>query len=150
MASGNGLVPNRCQLIIWTNDSLAYCPIYAFLGSMSYHSEQNGQRLLPTHDDVIKWKHFPRYWPFVRGIDRSPVNSPHKGQWRGTSMCSLICDWINDWANNRDAGDLIPYRTHYYVTVMVFRCFLWMKIYVLWLIALQFVPKGLVTIHQHW
>ena len=35
------------------------------------------------HDDVIKWKHFPRYWPFVRGIQRSPVNSPHKGQWHG-------------------------------------------------------------------
>ena len=33
------------------------------------------------HDGVIKWKHFPRYWPFVRGIHRSPVNSPHKGQW---------------------------------------------------------------------
>ena len=32
------------------------------------------------HDDVIKWKHFPRYWPFVRGIHRSPVDSPHKGQ----------------------------------------------------------------------
>ena len=32
------------------------------------------------HDDVIKWKHFPRYWPFVRRIHRSPVNSPHKGQ----------------------------------------------------------------------
>ena len=32
------------------------------------------------HDDVIKWKNFPRYWPFVRGIHRSPVNSPHKGQ----------------------------------------------------------------------
>ena len=31
---------------------------------------------------VIKWKHFPRYWPFVRGIHRSPVNSPHKGQRR--------------------------------------------------------------------
>ena len=30
------------------------------------------------HDDVIKWKHFPRYWPFVRGIHREPVNSPHK------------------------------------------------------------------------
>ena len=25
----------------------------------------------PWHDDVIKWKHFPRYWPFVRGIHRS-------------------------------------------------------------------------------
>ena len=37
----------------------------------------------PRHDDVIKWKHFPRYWPFVRGIHRSPVNSPHNGQQRG-------------------------------------------------------------------
>ena len=31
------------------------------------------------HDDVIKWKHFPRNWPFVQGIHRSPVNSLHKG-----------------------------------------------------------------------
>ena len=46
----------------------------------------------PFHDDVIKWKHFPRCWPFVRGIHRSsPVNSPHKGQWRGALMFSLIC-----------------------------------------------------------
>ena len=44
-----------------------------------------------NHDDVIKWKHYPRYWPFVRGIHRSPVNSPHKGQWRGALMFSLIC-----------------------------------------------------------
>ena len=43
------------------------------------------------HDDVIKWKHFPRYWPFVRGSHRSPVNSLHKGQWRGALMFSLIC-----------------------------------------------------------
>ena len=43
-----------------------------------------------THDDVIKWKHFLRYWPFVRGIHRSPVNTPHKGQWRGALMFSLI------------------------------------------------------------
>ena len=34
------------------------------------------------HDDVVKWKHFLRCWPFVRGIHRSPMNSPHKGQWR--------------------------------------------------------------------
>ena len=32
------------------------------------------------HDDVTKWKHFPRHWPFVRGIRRSPVNSLHKCQ----------------------------------------------------------------------
>ena len=72
-----------------------------------------------THDDVIKWKHFPRYWPFVRGIHRSPVNSPHKGQWRGAFMFSLICVWINDWVNNREAGDLRCYRAHYDVIVML-------------------------------
>ena len=58
------------------------------------------------HDDIIKWKHFPRYWPFVRGIHRSLVNSPHKGQWRGALMFSLICAWTNSWANHRDAGEL--------------------------------------------
>ena len=42
-----------------------------------------------NHDDVIKWKHFPSYWPFVRGIPRGPVNSPHKGQWHGALMFSL-------------------------------------------------------------
>ena len=48
-----------------------------------------------VHDDVIKWKHIPRYWPFMRGIHRSPVNSPHKGQWRGALMFSLISAWLN-------------------------------------------------------
>ena len=70
------------------------------------------------HDDVIKWKHFPRNWPFVRGIHRSPVNSPHKGQWRGALMLSLVCVWINDWANNREACDLKSHRVHYDVIVM--------------------------------
>ena len=41
------------------------------------------------HDDVIKWTHLPRYWPFVRGIHKYPVNSPHKGQWRGALMFAL-------------------------------------------------------------
>ena len=71
------------------------------------------------HDDVIKWKHFPRCWPFVRGIHRSAVDSPHKGQWRGTLMFSLIYAWIKGSANNRDAGDLRRHRAHYDVTVMM-------------------------------
>ena len=70
------------------------------------------------HDDVIKWKHFPRYWPFVRGIHRSPVNSPYKGQWRRSLMFSLICAWINDWVNNAEPGDLRRHHAHYDVTVM--------------------------------
>ena len=73
---------------------------------------------LGLHDDVIKWKHFPRYWPFVRGIHRSPVNSPHKGQWRGALMFSLICVWINGWVNNLEAGDLRRHCAHYDVIVM--------------------------------
>ena len=27
-----------------------------------------GNRIYPVHDDVIKWKYFPRNWPFVWGI----------------------------------------------------------------------------------
>ena len=65
------------------------------------------------------WRHhFPRYWPFMRGIYRWPVNSPHKGQWRGAFMFSLICAWINGWVNNRQAGDLKRHRAHCDVSVM--------------------------------
>ena len=70
------------------------------------------------HDDVIKWKHFPHYWPFVRGIHRSPVNSLHKGQWHKALMFSLISAWINDWVNNREPGDLRCHHVHCDVTVM--------------------------------
>ena len=72
----------------------------------------------PGHDDVIKWKHFPRYWPSVRRIHRSPVNSPHKSQWRGALVFSFICAWINGWVNNRKTGDLRHHRAHYDVIVM--------------------------------
>ena len=70
------------------------------------------------HNDVIKWKHFPRYWPFMRWIHRSPVNSPHKGQWRRTLIFSLICTRINGWVNYGEAGDLRRHCVHYDVTVM--------------------------------
>ena len=75
-------------------------------------------KVIPVNDDVIKWKHFPRYWPFVRGIHRSPVNSPHKGKWRGALMFSLMCARINGWVNNRGTGDLKRHRAYYVVTVM--------------------------------
>ena len=72
------------------------------------------------HDDVIKWKHFKRYRPFVRGIHRWPVNSPHKGQWRGALMFSLICAWTNGWVNNREARCLRRHRAHYVAIVIFF------------------------------
>ena len=71
------------------------------------------------HDNVTKWEHFPRYWPFVWGIHWSPVNSPYTGHWRGALMFSLICVWINGWVNNRETGDLRRHHTHYDVTAMM-------------------------------
>ena len=70
------------------------------------------------HEHVIKWRHFPCYWPFVQGIHRWPVNSPRKGQWRGALMFSLICTETNVWASNRGAGDLRRHRVRYDVNVM--------------------------------
>ena len=67
------------------------------------------------NDDVIQWKHFPRYWYFVRGIHRSSVNSSHKCQWHGALMFSLICAWMNGW-HSREAGGLRRHRAHDDVT----------------------------------
>ena len=89
-----------------THTHIWYIHIYASLG------------LSMMHDDVIKWEHFPRYWPFVREIHWSPVSSPHKGLWRGALMFSLICAWMDDWVSNREAGDLRRPRAHYNVIVM--------------------------------
>ena len=73
-------------------------------------------RNFTEHDDVIKRKHSPPYWPFVRGIHRPQVNSPHKGQWRGALMFSLICAWTNVWVNNHSHSaqyDVIVMMTKY-------------------------------------
>ena len=53
--------------------------------------------VLWVHDDVIKWKHFPRYWPFVRGIHRWPSDFSYKGQWCGALIFSLICAGTKRW-----------------------------------------------------
>ena len=91
-------------------------PLPPVLASMVYHLKMQWSLL---HDDIIKWKYFPRYWSFVRGIHRSPVNSLHKGQRRGALMFSLISAWINGWQNKRETGDLRRHHhAHYDVIVM--------------------------------
>ena len=68
------------------------------------------------------WRHqmetFSALLALCAGNSPVPVNSPHNGQWRGVLMFSLICAWINGWVNNREAGDLRRYRSHYDVIVM--------------------------------
>ena len=70
------------------------------------------------------WRHqmetFSALLALCAGNSPVPVNSPHKGQWRGALMFSLIYAWINDWVNNRGAGDLRRHRGNYDVIVMTY------------------------------
>ena len=123
--------------------------VYIFLGCNDWHSMDDVMPLCMhywhfmrecteyRHDDVIKWKHFPRYWPFVWGIHWSSVNPLHKGQWRGALMFSLICDWING-VNNREAGDLRRHCAHCDVIVMVMWRF---DIYFVFFVSLKLLNK---------
>ena len=73
---------NKVQLV-----RRAYMPtIHLYVLKCSVSAHKFNTAMLPSHDDVIKWKHFPRHWPFVREVHRSPVNFQHKGQWRGALM----------------------------------------------------------------
>ena len=86
--------------ILWRDVALTW--VYQWQVSIG---SDNGMTL-SEHNDVIKWKHFPHYWLFVRGIHRPPVNSPTKASDAGLWYFSLICAWINGWVNNREAGNL--------------------------------------------
>ena len=101
----------RCT--VWAPSSTQWTELDLHESACRPRSPENG------HGDVIKWGNFPRYWPFVRGNHWSPVNSPHKGQWRGALIFSLISAWANGWTNNLDAGDLRRLRAKYDVIVMI-------------------------------
>ena len=65
------------------------------------------------HYDVINWKHFLRYWPFVRGIHRWPVDSPHKGPvTTQTFDVTLLLVWTNGWTNTRLTGNSRRHDCH--------------------------------------
>ena len=54
-----------------------------FNGISNYLKFEMMRERAVSHEVVIKRKRFPCYWPFVRGIRQSPLDSLHKGQWRG-------------------------------------------------------------------
>ena len=110
---GNGIPPGPSKLIIvvaWDYETLVSLLVFLCISS--------DKILLDINDDVIKWNHFPRYCPFVREFHWWPVNSPHRGQWRGGLMFSLIYGRINGWVNNGEAGNLRHHHTHSDVIVM--------------------------------
>ena len=69
------------------------------------------------HDDVIEWKHFPRYWPFVGGIHRSPGTGEFPAQmasyaenvsiwWRHHITGAIIRLSQCQWSNDEDYGSI--------------------------------------------
>ena len=74
------------------------------------------------------WRHpmetFSALLALCAGNSLVPGEFPHKGQWRGALMFSLICTWTNSRVNNREAGDLRQHRAHYDFTVMESSIFL--------------------------
>ena len=73
--------------------------------------------------NIVAWcrrqmEAFSALLAFCAGISPVPVNSPHKGQWRGALMSALICAWLKGWVNNREAGDLRRHQDQYDVIVM--------------------------------
>ena len=63
----------------WYNKSVSIQLIVGAKQSTSMKTkriEASSNTKMFYNDDVIKWKPFPRCWPTVRGIHRSPVDSP--------------------------------------------------------------------------
>ena len=69
------------------------------------------------HDDVIKWKRFPRYWPLC-GEFPGHRWIPSQRPVTQSFDVSFICAWIDGWVNNRNAGDLRRHCAHHDITVM--------------------------------
>ena len=71
----------------------------------------------------------------------SPVDSPHRGKWRGALVFSLIYAWTNDWANNLDTSDLRRHSAHYDVTVICVSIPIWQPCW--WLFSYVIRTKDL-------
>ena len=118
------------HLYMYVSD-YAYCVVCAFIYVLCVYVVRDNWTVMGYSP---MWTHSKCTWHKTEKviysrtfIHRSPVYSPHKGQWRGAFMFSLICGWINRWVNNREAGDLRRYRAHY--DVIVRRCLFSVLIY---------------------
>ena len=94
-------VPIKQLWRIWVHQSLKY-----FGNSWFSHNETT---MTSSNGNIFR----------VTGpLCREFTGHPHKGQWRGALVFSLICAWINGWVNNCEAGDLRRHRAHYDIIVM--------------------------------
>ena len=86
---------------IWWRHHVGGCCFGAINTTAKYFYRQ--------HDEVIIWKRFPCYWPFVRGIHRPPVTR--------IFIFTYLLDWISGSTNGWVGGDLGRYGGHYDVAV---------------------------------
>ena len=114
----NGAYPSLLQYRVLFDRAISRLPAKSTATKPRQYTTKHKVCAQSQHDNVIKWKHFPCCWPFVRGIHRSMVNSPHKIRWRGALMHLLIYAWINGWVNNGEAGYLRRHHAQYDVTVV--------------------------------
>ena len=83
-------MPRVTKDITWANWHICILPKMIGTRITILHIENDGRWLAfnkhqtwtkqintmyPDHNDLIKWKHFPRYWPLVRGIIRQTKTS---------------------------------------------------------------------------
>ena len=81
--------------------------------------EQQSMWSQPQHNTTW-WRHQMETFSALLALceGNPPVDSTHKGQWRGALMFSLICAWTSGWVNNCEAADSRRYNAHYDVTAM--------------------------------
>ena len=60
----------RAQILSWASGSMT---VQLSFESCTAIGQSAGGSVRSSHDDVIKWKHYLRYWPFFRGIHQSPA-----------------------------------------------------------------------------
>ena len=93
-------------------------PTYMFMHRLFNHHYDRRRYYAINHDDVIKWKHFPRYWPFGREFTGHRWILRTKASDAELWYFLWSAPWINSWVNNHEAGDLRRYPAHYNVAVM--------------------------------
>ena len=71
-----------------------------------------------NHDDIIKWKYFPRYWTFL-GESIGTGGFPSQKPVTRSSDVFFDMRLNKNWANNWQAGDLKRHRAHYDVIIMI-------------------------------
>ena len=137
------VVRDTYEYVIESGWCQAYSLMEIHTGEYRHAPHPTLQKIIHIHDSILKWKHFLCYGPFVQGIQRSPADSPHKGQWCEALMFSLICARLNSCVHSCEAGDLRCHCAHYDVTVNIYievygriymanknytKCMIWIRI----------------------